>query len=96
MLSKDLNNIVAQNGNWALPVFWSPLLRWFASPILLTILSLGYSDFIYKKSNDPLHIFAFIIAHFFVIILLLGIIAPNTLGCWIHDEDKHAHRELIF
>lgn len=93
MLSKDLNAIVAQGKNWSLPKFWSSLLRWFASPILLTILSLGYYDFIHKKSNDPLHIFAFILAHGFVVILFLGIIAPNALGWWIRDEDKEAHRD---
>ncbi len=93
ILAQDLNQIVAQDKNWSLPPFWAPLLRWFASPILFTILSLGYSEFVKKKMNDPLHIFAFIIAHFFVALLVIGIILPNSLTIWIRDHDRDADKE---
>ena len=90
ILAQDLNQIVAQRKNWSLPPFWAPLLRWFAAPILMTILSLGYSDFVKNNSNDPLHIFSFVIAHLFVVMLALSIIVPNSLNIFIRDHDRDA------
>jgi len=92
-LSKDLNSIVAQGNNWKLPVFWAPLLRWLAAPILFTILSLGYSNFDKKHTNDPLQVFCFILAHLFVLLLVIGVIIPNSLTVWVRDSDKSAHED---
>lgn len=89
-LSLDLNAIVAGEKNWGLPVMWAPVLRWVAAPTLITILSISYADFP-KYARDPLHVFAFIFAHFFVLVVIVGIIVPQSLSIWISEEHKGSH-----
>lgn len=90
-LARDLNAVVAQGKNWGLPFFWAPLLRWLAAPVLMTILSISYSEF-KEKSRDPLHIFGFIFAHAFVICIIGGLILPRWFSLWISVEEKEAHK----
>lgn len=58
--------------------------------MLFTILSLSYGEFNAKK-NDPLHIFAFIFAHLFVICIVVGMVIPQSLSIWVSDDQKEAH-----
>lgn len=52
------------------------------------ITSFAYPDF-YEKRNDPLHIFAFAIAHVCMVIICLGFIIPRAFDVFVPPEKMH-------
>lgn len=93
-LRLDLNAIVANGKNWAIPFFWGPLLRYVAAPALAIIFSFAYPDF-YAVREDPLHILGFIIAHICLLLIGAGIIGPRWFNSIIpptrREEGKFAY-----
>lgn len=81
-LRRDLNIIVGTGKNWNIPVFWAPLLRYITAPILTIVLSFAYPDF-YQQRYDPLHIIGFTIAHFSLLMVGLGFIAPRWFDVFV-------------
>lgn len=88
-LRHDLNSIVGRNRNWKLPVFWAPILRWIAAPILIGILSIWYRNFGSDATfnRDPLHIFGFTVAHTGVLIATLGFFFPEMYRFFVPSMD---------
>lgn len=86
---RDLNSVIGQGKNWRLPVFWAPLLRWLAAPVLIYILGFSYSEF-KAKWRDPLHIFAFALSHVGVTIVVLGFISPDAFAFLIPKTERDA------
>ena len=81
-MSRDLNITIAQGRNWALPLFWAPVLRYITVPILAIIYSFAYPTF-YKVRNDPLHIIAFTAMHACMIVISAGFIFPRFLDVFV-------------
>ncbi|KAH7018263.1 uncharacterized protein B0I36DRAFT_297829 [Microdochium trichocladiopsis] len=75
-LTADLNVVVGSNGNWALPFWWAPLLRYISGPILAIVYSFSYPDF-YSKRQDPTYIYGFALAHCALLIVALGFVVPR-------------------
>jgi solute carrier family 6 (neurotransmitter transporter, GABA) member 1 len=78
-LTHDINYIVCVGKQWRLPVFWSPLLRYFTAPVLSIIYAFAYPTF-YATRGDPLDIFGFIVAHLIILVVLVGLIIPKSLN----------------
>jgi solute carrier family 6 GABA transporter-like protein 1 len=75
-LKRDLNLIVGGNGNWNIPTFWPILLRYVSAPILAIVFSFAYPEF-YTLRYDPMMIAGFILGHFFLLLILLGVVFPR-------------------
>ena len=86
-LRRDLNQIVAKGKNWKIPFFWAPVIRYVSCPILAIILSFAYPSF-YAKRFDPLHIFAFAVAHVIAVIVILGFVVPGAFDIFIAPERR--------
>ncbi|KAI0562960.1 hypothetical protein FGB62_48g116 [Gracilaria domingensis] len=96
-LRKDLNFIVGKGRNWKIPALWSPMLRWLTAPVLIVILSYAYRDFVSgtdavaPRSEDPLHIYGFVVAHLVAVFLISSIVAPKVFDAFICGEKKEDH-----
>ena len=81
-MRRDLNVAVAKGKSWEIPFFWGPVIRYISAPILAIIVGFAYPAF-YLKRNDPLHIFAFSVAHVVMILVTLGLIVPRSLDIFV-------------
>ncbi|RYP57233.1 hypothetical protein DL769_009621 [Monosporascus sp. CRB-8-3] len=81
-LMRDLNVAVAAGKNWSIPVFWGPVLKYISAPILSIVYSFAYPAF-YEKRNDPVHIFAFTVAHFVIVIVVIGLVLPRFFDVFV-------------
>lgn len=81
-LRRDLNDVVGGNGNWNIPPFWPPLLRYASAPILAIVFSFAYPEF-YSLRYDPMMIAGFILAHFCLLLILLGVILPRYYNIFV-------------
>lgn len=89
MLTRDLNEVIAQGKNWRLPMFWAPIMRWITAPVLMVILGIGYNDYrtglVFQR--DPLHLFAFILSHLGVGFIIVGFFKPETFA-WLSPRSE--------
>lgn len=81
-LRRDLNVSVATGNNWKIPVFWGPMLKYISCPILAIIYSFAYGTF-RSNQNDPVHIFAFSVAHVIMILITAGFVVPRWFDIFI-------------
>ncbi|KAL8967337.1 MAG: hypothetical protein Q9183_002966 [Haloplaca sp. 2 TL-2023] len=81
-LRRDLNVIVATGKNWAIPVFWSPMIRYISSPILFIVYSLAYPEF-WTLRNDPVYVFGFILSHFCLIFAVVALLLPRYYDVFV-------------
>lgn len=88
-MTRDLNVVIATGNNWKLPVAWGPIVRYISAPILSIIISFAYPSF-YEKRNDPLHIFAFSIAHIAMILPIVGFIVPRMFNVFVSPAVRAA------
>ncbi|CAM1501348.1 Fc.00g105100.m01.CDS01 [Cosmosporella sp. VM-42] len=88
-LRRDLNVAVAGNGKWSIPIFWGVVLRYISAPILSIVVSFAYPAFT-KKRQDPLQVFAFVIAHCIMTITAIGFIVPRWFDVFIPAEKRHS------
>lgn len=79
--------MVATGKNWSIPCFWAPIIRYISCPILSIIMSFAYPAF-YKRRMDPLHIFAFSVAHVMMVIVGFGFIFPRAFDIFIPPERR--------
>ncbi|KAG9237783.1 putative sodium/chloride dependent neurotransmitter transporter [Amylocarpus encephaloides] len=79
-LTIDLNLIVATGNNWAVPIFWAPLLPSSATSLF------------YAVRDDPLHIFGFATAHLVLISIILGLIVPSWFDVFIPVARQHERK----
>lgn len=86
-LRNDLNVIVGTGKNWSLPFLWAPLLRYITGPILAIITSLTYPGF-KEVDNDPIYVFGFVIAHFTMVLVVLGFLVPRWFNPFIVPERR--------
>ncbi|KID67879.1 Creatine transporter [Metarhizium brunneum] len=86
-LTRDLNAVIATGKNWRIPVFWAPVIRYISCPILSIIMSFAYPAF-YKLRMDPLHIFAFAVAHVIMVIVVVGLIFPRAFDIFIPPKRR--------
>jgi len=86
-LARDLNYVVCVGKQWRLPVFWAPILRYFAAPVLSIIFCFAYPTF-YAIRGDPLQIFGFMVAHLIVLVVLVGFIIPKSLNIFVPPERR--------
>jgi solute carrier family 6 GABA transporter-like protein 1 len=86
-LRHDLNQIVGQGKNWSLPVFWAPMIRYIAAPILAIVFSFSYPGF-YELRNDPLHIMGFGVAHIALILIFAGFMLPRWFNVMIPPQRR--------
>lgn len=88
-MRRDLNSVVGGNGNWNIPHFWPLLLRYASAPILAIVFSFAYPEF-YTLRYDPMMIAGFILAHFCLLLVLLGVIMPRYYNIFIppHRRDE--------
>jgi solute carrier family 6 GABA transporter-like protein 1 len=77
-LRRDLNETIGRDGNWSIPSFWAPLIRYVAAPILAIVYSFSYPSF-YQLRHDPLHIMGFGVGHIALLIIGFGFIVPRWL-----------------
>lgn len=68
-------------------MFWAPLLRYFAAPVLSIIFSFAYPNF-YAVRGDPLQIFGFFTAHLVLFIILLTFIWPRAMDVFVPKERR--------
>ncbi|KAK7429154.1 hypothetical protein QQZ08_004369 [Neonectria magnoliae] len=93
-LRRDLNVIIATGKNWRIPVVWPIVLRYVSAPILAIVVSFAYPAFS-AKSQDPLHIFAFTVAHCVMAIIGLGFIVPRWFDVFV-PADKLQLSETFY
>lgn len=87
-LRHDLNIIVGSGGNWSIPFFWGPFLRFVSGPILAIIYGFSYPAF-YDLRDDPLQIIGFGVAHIALIIVGAGFVFPRWLNIFIPGPKKN-------
>lgn len=80
--------VVGSNGNWALPFWWAPLLRYISGPVLAIVYSFSYPDF-YSKRQDPIYIYGFALAHCALVITALGLVIPRWLDSLIPPQRRN-------
>lgn len=73
---------MGQGGNWSIPVFWAPTLRYVAAPALAIVYGFSYPNF-YQLRNDPLHVLGFGVGHIGVMIVIAGFIVPKWFDVFI-------------
>lgn len=78
---------------WKIPVAWSIIIRYITPPILAIIVSFAYPAF-YLKRYDPLHIFAFTIAHLVMCITAVGFIVPRWFDVFIPLEKLNINSDM--
>lgn len=83
--------IVATGNNWSIPIYWGFVLRYISAPILAIVVSFAYPAF-YLKRQDPLHIFAFTVAHAVMLLIALGFILPRWFDVFVPSEKLHLSR----
>ncbi|KAK0105417.1 hypothetical protein ONS96_004807 [Cadophora gregata f. sp. sojae] len=88
-LTRDLNVHVALGNNWAIPVFWAPVLRFISAPILAIVFSFAYPAF-HPNRGDPTHIFGFAIAHLVMFFVVGGLVVPKALDVFVPES----HRDI--
>ncbi|KAK2746805.1 hypothetical protein FQN57_002847 [Myotisia sp. PD_48] len=93
-LSRDLNVVIAVGKNWKLPAIWGPILKYISAPILSIIIAFAYPAF-YKKRADPLHIFAFAIAHIAMLSVVFGVIVPRAFSIFVAPHVRDAAKPLL-
>lgn len=81
-MRRDLNAVVGGNGNWNIPRFWPILLRYVSAPVLAIVFSFAYPEF-YTLRYDPMMIAGFILAHFCLLLILLGLVFPRYYDVFI-------------
>lgn len=90
-LPRDLNVVVGTGKNWTILWFWTLLMRYISAPILAIVYSFAYPSF-YQLRYDPLHIAGFTLAHFVLVIIVLGFIVPRWYAVFVppsrRDEGK--------
>ncbi|CAG7926686.1 unnamed protein product [Penicillium olsonii] len=86
-LRRDLNLVVGGNGNWNIPTFWPVLLRYISAPILAIVFSFAYPEF-YTLRYDPMMISGFILAHFCLLLILLGVVFPRYYDIFIPPQRR--------
>ncbi|RAR04190.1 creatine transporter [Stemphylium lycopersici] len=86
-LANDLNYVVCVGKQWRLPVFWAPILRYFAAPVLSIIFCFAYPSF-YATRGDPLAIFGFAVAHLIIAVVLVGFIIPRSMNIFVPPERR--------
>jgi solute carrier family 6 (neurotransmitter transporter, GABA) member 1 len=86
-LCRDLNQIVGSGGNWRIPSFWAPMLRYIAAPALAIVYSFSYGAF-YKLRNDPLHVMGFGVGHIALLLIAVGFIVPKWYDTFIPPERR--------
>ncbi|KAM6523961.1 hypothetical protein FSOLCH5_004569 [Fusarium solani] len=84
-LRRDLNVVIATGKNWSIPIVWPVILRYVSSPILIIVVSFAYPAFA-KKSNDPLQIFAFTVAHCVMLLIACGFVVPRWFDVFVPPE----------
>jgi len=87
-LKRDLNYVVCVGSQWRIPVFWAPLLRYFAAPVLSIVFSFAYPNF-YKVRGDPLQIFGFFVGHLIIAVAIVCFIVPRSLNIFIPSERRN-------
>lgn len=88
-----MNGVVGGNGNWNIPAFWPILLRYISAPILAIVFSFAYPEF-YTLRYDPMMIAGFILAHFCLLLILLGIVLPRYYDIFIPVERRAEGTEV--
>lgn len=91
-MRRDLNIVVGTGKNWKIPIFWPLLLRYASAPILAIIFSFAYPEF-HTLRYDPLMITGFIIAHFCLVVMLLGLILPRYYDVFVPPHRRHEGKE---
>ncbi|KAI8952846.1 hypothetical protein F4801DRAFT_190398 [Xylaria longipes] len=81
-LRRDLNCVVGVGKNWRIPSFLPVLLRYVSGPTLAIIFSFAYPEF-YTLRYDPLMITGFTLAHFLLVLILVGFIMPRYYDVFI-------------
>jgi solute carrier family 6 GABA transporter-like protein 1 len=84
-LRRDLNVVIATGKNWSIPIVWPVILRYVSAPILIIVVSFAYPAFA-KKSNDPLQIFAFTVAHCVMLLIACGFVVPRWFDVFVPPE----------
>ncbi|KAJ6138207.1 hypothetical protein N7471_004693 [Penicillium samsonianum] len=92
-LRRDLNGVVGGNGNWNIPRFWPILLRYVSAPILAIVFSFAYPEF-YTLRYDPMMIAGFILAHFCLLLILLGLVFPRYYNVFIPPHRRAEGTEV--
>lgn len=92
-LRRDLNDVVGGNGNWNIPRFWPPLLRYASAPILAIVFSFAYPEF-YTLRYDPMMIAGFILAHLCLLLILLGVILPRYYNIFVPRRRRSEGTEV--
>lgn len=92
-LRRDLNGVVGGNGNWNIPRFWPILLRYVSAPILAIVFSFAYPEF-YTLRYDPMMIAGFILAHFCLLLILLGVVFPRYYDIFIPPHRRAEGTEM--
>lgn len=88
-LRRDLNVVVVSNEkNWGIPLYWAPVLRYISAPILAIVVSFAYPAFS-AKSNDPLHVFAFTVAHCVMVLVGVGFVVPRWFDIFVPPDRLH-------
>ncbi|KAJ3453179.1 hypothetical protein MRS44_018834 [Fusarium solani] len=87
-LRRDLNVVIATGKNWSIPWLWPIVLRYVSAPILSIVVSFAYPAFT-KKSNDPLHVFAFTVAHCVMLLIACGFVVPRWFDVFVPPEKMH-------
>ena len=57
-------------------MFWGPLLRYVAAPILSIVFSFSYPSF-YQTRYDPLYILGFAVGHISLLLIAAGFLLPR-------------------
>ncbi|KHN95486.1 creatine transporter [Metarhizium album ARSEF 1941] len=86
-LTRDLNSVIATGKNWSIPFIWAPVVRYISCPILSIIISFAYPAF-FETRMDPLHIFAFAVAHVTMVIVAVGFIFPPAFDVFIPPKRR--------
>ncbi|KAJ4230970.1 hypothetical protein NW759_002953 [Fusarium solani] len=84
-LRRDLNVVIATGKNWSIPIVWPVILRYVSAPILIIVVSFAYPAFA-KKSNDPLQIVAFTVAHYVMFLIACGFVVPRWFDVFVPPE----------
>ena len=93
-LRRDLNGVVGGNGNWNIPRFWPILLRYVSAPILAIVFSFAYPEF-HTLRYDPMMIAGFILAHFCLLLTLLGVVFPRYYNVFIPPHRRNEGTEIM-
>jgi solute carrier family 6 GABA transporter-like protein 1 len=88
-----LNDVVGGKGNWNIPRFWPVLLRYVSAPILAIVFSFAYPEF-YSLRYDPMMIAGFILAHFCLLLILVGVVLPRYYNVFIPSHRRAEGTEM--